>query len=92
MARAQRSQKHKPAVHTLPLAKRNYQILGGALLCIAAGYLALLQKPWDGFLPLIVAPVLLVLGYCILVPLGILYRRKGEQQAGGEGSAQHAQE
>lgn len=86
MAREQRIQKRKPAVHILPLAKRNYQILGGALLCIAAGYLALVQKPWDGFLPLMVAPVLLVLGYCVLVPLGILYRRKDGQVREGEGS------
>jgi len=92
MARTQRSQKQKPVLHILPLAKRNYQILGVALLCIAAGYLALVQKPWDGFLPLIVAPVLLVLGYCVLVPLGILYRKKGEQQPGGEGSAPPVQQ
>jgi hypothetical protein len=84
MAREQRSQKRKPAVHALPLTKRNYQILGAALACIALGYVALLQKPWDGFLPLVVAPLLLVLGYCVLVPLGILYRQKGEQQVAGE--------
>ncbi len=84
MAREQRSQKRKPAVHTLPLTKRNYQILGGALVCIAAGYFALGQEPWDGFMPLIAAPVLLVLGYCVLVPFGILYRQKGEQQGTSE--------
>ena len=88
MAREQKSQKRKTAVHTLPLTKRNYQILGGALVCIAAGYFALGQEPWDGFLPLIVAPVLLVLGYCVLVPFGILYRQKGEQP----GTAEPAEE
>ena len=66
--------------------------MGVALLCIAAGYLALVQKPWDGFLPLMVAPVLLVLGYCVLVPLGILYRRKGEQVTEGEGSVPEVKE
>ncbi len=80
MAREHRIQKRKPVVHSLPLGKRNYQILGVGLLCIIAGYVALAQKPWDGFMPLIVAPVLLVLGYCVLIPLGILYRRKEEQQ------------
>lgn len=74
-------QKRKAVVHTLPLTKTNYQILGVALLCIILGYVALSQEPWDGVFPLFVAPVLLFLGYCILVPLGILYRKKGEQQS-----------
>ena len=65
---------------SLPFTKTNYQILAGALAVIAAGYIALAQKPWDGFMPLVVAPILLVAGYCVLVPLGILYRsRKGEE-------------
>jgi len=67
----------------LPFTKRNYQILGAALLVIAAGYVALAQKPWDGFFPLVIAPILLVAGYCILVPLGILYRSKKEKETTG---------
>lgn len=67
----------------LPFTKTNYQILGSALLVIIAGYLALAQKPWDGFLPLVVAPILLVTGYCILVPWGILYRSKKERDEHG---------
>lgn len=63
----------------LPFTKTNYQILGAALLVIIAGYIALAQKPWDGFLPLVVAPILLLTGYCILVPWGILYRSKKER-------------
>lgn len=63
---------------SLPFSKKNYQILGGALVVIAAGYIALAQKPWDSAFPLVVAPILLVIGYCVLVPLGILYRDKKE--------------
>ena len=68
---------------SLPFTKTNYQILGAALAVIAAGYVALAQQPWDGFLPLVVAPILLVAGYCVLVPLGILYRSKKENDANG---------
>ncbi|MEX1138787.1 MAG: hypothetical protein WEB33_09040 [Bacteroidota bacterium] len=71
--------KKKVVVHTLPLTTRNYQILGVALLCIVLGYVALSQEPWDGTFPLIVAPILLFLGYCVLVPVAILYRRRDEQ-------------
>ena len=31
----------------------------------------------DGFLPTVVAPVLLIFGYCVVVPVGILYTDKG---------------
>ena len=47
------------------LARRNLIVLGGALLTLAAGY-AVLDA---GHATL--AAVLLVLGYCILLPLGI---------------------
>ena len=33
----------------------------------------------DGFLPTVVAPILLVLGYIVVVPIGILYRDKSIQ-------------
>lgn len=80
MAREQRSTpKKKPVQHALPLTRRNYQIIGLALLCILLGYVALAQEPWDGTLPLVVAPILLFIGYCVLVPYGILYRNKVEQ-------------
>ncbi len=68
--------KRKPILESLPFNKTNYRILGLGLLSIVLGYVALAQPPWDGTMPLVVAPILLVLGYCVLVPLGILYRRK----------------
>jgi hypothetical protein len=74
------AQRRKPILESLPFTKTNYQILGAALLAIALGYVALSQPPWDGTMPLVVAPILLVLGYCVLVPLGILYRKKATPQ------------
>jgi hypothetical protein len=71
--------KRKAQAGSLPFTKRNYQILGAGLLTIILGYVALAQEPWDGTLPLVVAPILLVLGYCVIIPLGILYRTKSEK-------------
>ena len=48
-----------------PLERRNLLILGVAVATIAAGY-ALLQSGSPSL-----AAVLLVLGYCVLFPLGI---------------------
>ncbi len=68
--------KRKSLMDSLPFDKTNYRILGSGLLSIVLGYVALAQPPWDGTMPLVVAPILLVLGYCVLIPLGILYRKK----------------
>ena len=69
-------EKQKVFVGTLPFTKLNYQILCAGLLCIILGYVALAQDPWNGSMPLIVAPILLVLGYCVVIPIGILFRKK----------------
>ncbi len=60
----------------LPLGKENFRIIGIGLLVIVAGYLAMLEGSVEGFLPLVLAPILLVAGYCVIVPLGIMYRKK----------------
>ena len=73
--------KRKTTPATLPFTKKNYQILGIGLLTIVLGYVALSQHPWDGTMPLVVAPILLVLGYCVIIPFGILYRQKKESPA-----------
>jgi hypothetical protein len=40
------------------------------------GYLCLAQGPHDGFLSLTLAPLLLVIGYCVVIPWGIMARDK----------------
>jgi hypothetical protein len=70
----------------IPLTKANFVIIGVGLVVILAGYLAMYNQPVEGFLPIVVAPILLVLGYCVIIPLGILYKKSyiksGEQSAG----------
>jgi len=58
----------------LPLQRQNFIILGIGLLVIIAGYVAMSEGSVEGFLPLVLAPILLVLGYCVVIPFGILYR------------------
>jgi hypothetical protein len=67
-------------VEGLPFTKSNYQILACGLLCTVLGYIALAQDPWDGTMPLVVAPILLVLGYCIMIPVGILFRKRSSSE------------
>ncbi|MGE5313345.1 MAG: hypothetical protein ACM3Q4_01470 [Acidobacteriota bacterium] len=60
----------------LALDAVNYYILLAGAAVILLGYGALSMGPWDGFMPLTVAPILLVAGYCVIIPLGIVYRKK----------------
>ncbi|MCI0531288.1 MAG: DUF3098 domain-containing protein [candidate division Zixibacteria bacterium] len=50
----------------LPFGKRNYLWFGIALVTILIGYIFL------GYGSITIAPILLVLGYCVLVPVAIL--------------------
>jgi len=68
----------------LPLSKENFLILGAGILIIILGYLALLENSVEGFLPLVVSPVLLILGYCVVIPIGILYRKPRETKPSSE--------
>jgi hypothetical protein len=52
-------------IRPVRLAPLNWAVLAAALVCIVAGYASLAagSTVW--------APVLLVVGYCVLIPLGI---------------------
>jgi hypothetical protein len=43
----------------------NFALLGGAVVCVAAGYWLLSRGSTTA------APILLVLGYCVLFPAGL---------------------
>jgi hypothetical protein len=59
----------------LPLVRENFLIIAAGIGVILIGYLAMMEGSVEGFLPTVVAPILLVLGYCVIIPLGILYRK-----------------
>jgi hypothetical protein len=70
----------------LPLGKQNFAIIGVGIAVIIGGYLAMLEGSVEGFLPLVVAPILLVLGYCVIIPFGILYKKSYIPSASGRGA------
>lgn len=63
-------------IDILVLEPINYKIIGIGVLIILIGYLALSTSPWDNPIALNVAPILLVLGYCVVIPIGIIYKKK----------------
>ncbi len=46
------------------------------ILCLVLGFVALRTPPVDGALSLTVAPILLILGYVVLIPRGLLPRQE----------------
>jgi len=65
----------------LPFSRRNWMLFGAGLACIVVGYICLSIPPADGFLSLTLAPILLVAGYCVLVPAAMLVRERPETDA-----------
>lgn len=58
-----------------PLQNMHFTYLGGAIIVIVVGFLLLakgMYSTWDDPLSVDVAPVVLVVGYCILVPFAIM--------------------
>ncbi len=88
MAKVEKTKTAKKVKHdgTFPLERENYIILGLGLLLIVLGYIAISGDQVEGFFPLTLAPILLVLGYCVVIPVGIMYRKK-EKKEGTQSSA-----
>lgn len=61
---------------SLPLEKTNFLIIGAGILVLIIGYILMSQNSVGGFLPTVVSPILLVLGYCVIIPYGILKKPK----------------
>lgn len=63
---------------SFPLEKENFMILGLGVALLIVGYILMSQNSVDGFLPTVVSPILLVLGYCVVIPYGIMKKPKSE--------------
>ncbi len=74
------AKKSKKTAGTLGIdfGKRNYMILGIGLAVIILGFIFLATGD------ITLSPILLVLGYCVIIPLGILLpREKAEENQPG---------
>ncbi|MCC7430386.1 hypothetical protein IT568_06065 [bacterium] len=60
----------------LPFTSKNFIYFGVGILLLLFGFISLAQGPVDGWLSLTLAPVLLVFGYCVVIPIAILLSDK----------------
>jgi hypothetical protein len=56
----------------MPFEKRNIMIILAGVGVIALGYIIMLVSPTMSAMALTVAPIVLLVGYLIVVPMGIL--------------------
>ncbi len=66
-ARAQKTSEER-SVERWPFGPRNYAVFGIGLLSIVLGYVFLAKGS------ITAAPILLVLGYCVLIPVAIMLK------------------
>jgi Flp pilus assembly protein TadB len=74
MAKQAKKQKPSRAEIEWPFGPRNYIIFGVALVIIIIGYILLAQGS------ITAAPLLLVIGYCVVIPVAILTRDPSRKQ------------
>ena len=65
-----------------PFGKRNYLVFALALVVIIIGYVTLGQGS------ITLAPILLVLGYCVLIPVALIIRGRPKTDSSDESRQQ----
>ena len=75
-----KEKKKQPEIHfRFPLTRSNFYIILLGIAMLVTGYIlmAMPEDP-DAFLTRTLAPVLLVIAYLIIIPIGLFYREKKE--------------
>ncbi len=71
-AKTRKSPSRQKKEITFPFEKQNFVIIGAGIVVLIIGYFLMSQDSVDGFLPTVVAPIVLIIGYCVIIPYGIL--------------------
>ena len=64
----------------IPFSSKNLKVFVAGLVVIGLGYVLLSIPPADGFLSLTMAPILLILGYCVIIPVSLLLKDTNAQR------------
>jgi ATP/ADP translocase len=60
--------------------KKNYLFLALGIVVIIIGFYLMSVGAWNSFSSLVIAPILLVVGYVLIFPLSIFYRKKDKKK------------
>ncbi|PLX23259.1 MAG: hypothetical protein C0600_15210 [Ignavibacteria bacterium] len=82
MAKVQKRRKGSRKQQALPEAelpqRTNYMILVAGVVVIIIGFLVMSAGDAVSSLSVTIAPLLLFIGFCVIVPAGIMYRKKNK--------------
>jgi hypothetical protein len=67
---------------SLPFTAENYYLFFAGLVIIIIGYICMGSGDVYGALSLTVSPILVCVGYLVLIPLALLYRKKSTDPQG----------
>ena len=72
--------KNTRRVQDFAFGKRNINILAIGLVVLVIGYILMAQPPVNGFLSRTLAPVILVVGYLVIIPISIMIGEKKNKE------------
>ena len=67
---------NKTLFHSWSFGKINYQLFGIGLFVIISGYVVMATGETESLQSVKIAPLILIIGYCILIPAAILVKPK----------------
>ncbi|MBC8255964.1 MAG: DUF3098 domain-containing protein [Candidatus Marinimicrobia bacterium] len=70
------NQDNKTLFHSWSFGKINYLLFGIGLLVIIIGYLIMATGETESFQSVKLSPIILILGYCVIIPAAILVKPK----------------
>jgi uncharacterized membrane protein len=70
------SAKSLPSPFSIYWEKTNYLLFGLGMLLIILGFYFMGQGEWNSSSSLLISPILLFLGFVVVMPASILYRKK----------------
>jgi uncharacterized membrane protein HdeD (DUF308 family) len=69
-------------VEALIIGKKNITLFAIGVFTIILGFILMAQPPVDGFLSRTLAPVVLIIAYCIIFPIAIMIKDKSDSMGG----------
>jgi len=74
------AKKSLPSPFNIYWEKINYLLFGIGLLVVILGFYFMSLGEWNSFSSLMISPILLFIGFVIVLPASILYRKKDDSQ------------
>jgi len=73
-----RDHNNKTLFHSWSFGKINYQLFGIGLLVIIFGYIIMAMGDTESFQSVKLSPLILIIGYCVIIPAAILLKPKNK--------------